>query len=70
MEKKEFEELKERAIDITPEEFNDLRSSLTPEQQAELTLAFIQAHSAVAYEQAAQDMRRNKNTEKCGFGKQ
>lgn len=70
MEKKEFEELKERATDITQEEFNDLRSSLTREQQTELVLAIIQAHSAIMYAQAAQDMRRNKNTKKCGFGKQ
>jgi len=61
MHKEKFEELKKRAVDITPEEFSELRNQLTPAQQNELVLAIIKAHGSIVFDSAMQDMEARKN---------
>ena len=61
MDKEKFEELKERAIDITPEEFSELHDQLTPAQQNELALAIIKAQGSIIFDSAMKDMEARKN---------
>ena len=61
MDKEKFEELKGRAVDITPEEFSELRDQLTPAQQNELVLAIIKAHGSIIFDSAMKDMEARKN---------
>ena len=62
MDKEKFEELKKRAVDITPEEFSELRNQLTTAQQNELVLAIIKAHGSIIFDSAMQDMKERKKT--------